>query len=238
MRGVAATIRLASLVMAIAMAMPPFVPASVLAVGRIVATSAIGAVLLVALAVAVALVAVAMAMFLLLQEALVDLLQHLVQREGLDAQQEIHVAHGILCSPNLRRLVDGTNFPVHLLQVLRVNQVGLVQKDAVCERDLRYGLVDDTLRLLLAQMFQAVLGIHDGEDAVQHHVVLHELVREEGLGHRRRVGQARRLDDDAVERLALASGLPVELLQARNEVAPDCAADAPIVHLDDVLLGH
>mmetsp|Transcript_16048 Transcript_16048/g.42385 ORF Transcript_16048/g.42385 Transcript_16048/m.42385 type:complete len:225 (-) Transcript_16048:530-1204(-) len=224
--------------MAMAMAMPPFVPASVVAVGRIVATSAIGAVVLVALAVAGALVAVAIAMLLLLQEALVNLLQHLVQREGLDAQQEIHIAHGVLRSTNLCRLVDRTNFSVHLLQVLRVDQVGLVQEDAVCERDLLDGLVDDSLRLLLAQMFQAVLGIHDGEDAIQHHIVLHEFVREEGLDHRRWVGKARRLDDDAVERLALASSLPVEFFQACNEVAPDGAADATVVHLDDVLLGH
>ena len=56
---------------------------------------------------------------------------------------------------------------------------------------------------------------------------------EEGLRHRRRIGQPRGLDDDGVE-LALALHQAVE---NADEVAAHGAADAAIVHLVDFLVG-
>ena len=59
------------------------------------------------------------------------------------------------------------------------------------------------------------------------------LVDEEGLRHRRRVGQAGGLDDDGVE-LALA---PHQALDDADQVAAHGAADAAVVHLEHFLVG-
>ena len=59
------------------------------------------------------------------------------------------------------------------------------------------------------------------------------LVHEEGLRHRRRVGEARGLDDDGVE-LALAPHQPVE---DAHQIAAHGAADAAVVHLEHFLVG-
>ena len=64
-------------------------------------------------------------------------------------------------------------------------------------------------------------------------MLLHVLVDEEGLRHRRRIGKTRGLDDDGVE-LALALHQPVE---DAHEIAAHGAADAAIVHLEHFLVG-
>ena len=53
------------------------------------------------------------------------------------------------------------------------------------------------------------------------------------LSHGRRVGQPGGLDDDVVE----GRGTLHPLAQDAHEVAPHCAADAAVVHLDHVLPG-
>ena len=59
------------------------------------------------------------------------------------------------------------------------------------------------------------------------------LVHEEGLRHRRRVGEPGRLDDDGVE-LALAPHQPVD---DAHQVAAHGAADAAVVHLEHFFVG-
>ena len=59
------------------------------------------------------------------------------------------------------------------------------------------------------------------------------LVDEEGLRHRRRIGEAGGLDDDGVE-LALA---PHQPLDDADQVAAHGAADAAVVHLEHFLVG-
>ena len=59
------------------------------------------------------------------------------------------------------------------------------------------------------------------------------LVDEEGLRHRRRIGEARGLDDDGVE-LALAPHQPVD---DADEIAAHGAADAAVVHLEHFFVG-
>mmetsp|Transcript_3127 Transcript_3127/g.8040 ORF Transcript_3127/g.8040 Transcript_3127/m.8040 type:complete len:298 (-) Transcript_3127:21-914(-) len=83
-----------------------------------------------------------------------------------------------------------------------------------------------------------MLGIHQGKDPVKTEMLLHVVIREESLRNWRWICQASRLDDDAVEWLALARRLLVQLLEARDEVASHGTADATVVHLDHVLLRH
>ena len=107
------------------------------------------------------------------------------------------------------------------------DEVGLVEHDDVGERDLVLGF---------GRVLQAVaqpFGVGDRDDGVEPGVLLHVLVDEEGLRHRRRIGEPRGLDDDGVE-LALAFHQPVE---DAHEVAAHGAADAAIVHLEHFFVG-
>mmetsp|Transcript_150097 Transcript_150097/g.418195 ORF Transcript_150097/g.418195 Transcript_150097/m.418195 type:complete len:227 (-) Transcript_150097:319-999(-) len=118
-----------------------------------------------------------------------------------------------------------------------IHQVALVQKDSVSKCDLLNGLVLHSIGLFLVKVRNDVLGVHHGEDAVQGHVFLHKVVREEGLGHRRRVRQASCLDQHSVQELAGLRHVLDHLLEAGDQVAAHGAADAAVVHLHDVLLG-
>ena len=62
---------------------------------------------------------------------------------------------------------------------------------------------------------------------------LHLVVDEEGLGHRGRVGQAGRLDQDVVEAVLALH----QVAEDADQVAADGAADAAVVHLEDLFLG-
>ena len=107
------------------------------------------------------------------------------------------------------------------------DEIGLVEHDDVGERDLVLGF----RRVLqpVAQPFR----IGHRHDRIEPGVLLHVLVDEEGLRHRRRIGEPRGLDDDGVE-LALALHQAVE---DAHEIAAHGAADAAIVHLEDFFVG-
>ncbi len=62
---------------------------------------------------------------------------------------------------------------------------------------------------------------------------LHLVVDEEGLRDRAGVGQAGRLDEDVVELVAPLH----QVAEDADEVAADGAADAAVVHLEDLFLG-
>mmetsp|Transcript_35372 Transcript_35372/g.80355 ORF Transcript_35372/g.80355 Transcript_35372/m.80355 type:complete len:489 (-) Transcript_35372:42-1508(-) len=161
----------------------------------------------------------------------------LVQGEAADAHDEVHVHFAVRGALDGHARVDGADAPLHLLQLLlRVHEVALVQEDAVGEGHLLDGLVLHALGLLVVEVLDDVLGVHEREDAVEAVVLLDVVVREEGLGHGRGVREARGLDHDAVQRLARLLGVLHELLEPRDEVAAHGAADAAVVHLHDVLL--
>ena len=112
-------------------------------------------------------------------------------------------------------------------QLLRLDQVGLVDDDDVGEGDLVLGL---------GRVLQPVLqpfGVGHRHDGVQLGLGADLLVHEEGLRHRRGVGEAGGLDDDGVE-LALAPHQPVD---DAHQVAAHGAADAAVVHLEHFFVG-
>ena len=108
-----------------------------------------------------------------------------------------------------------------------VDQIGLVEQDDVGEGDLVLGL-----GRILEPLLQP-LGVGDRHHRVQFGLGADLLVHEEGLRHRRGVGEAGGLDDDGVE-LALASHEPVD---DAHQVAAHGAADAAVVHLEHFLVG-
>ena len=71
------------------------------------------------------------------------------------------------------------------------------------------------------------------DDAVEPVLCLHLVVEEERLGDRAGVGQAGRLDQDVVE---LVPPLH-QVAEDADQVAADGAADAAVVHLEDLFLG-
>ena len=79
-------------------------------------------------------------------------------------------------------------------------------------------------------------GIDDRDDGVEHVVAAHFFVDKEGLRHGAGIGQARRFDDDAVECQQAGVALARQFRQAHDQVAAHGAADAAVVHLDDVLV--
>ena len=69
----------------------------------------------------------------------------------------------------------------------------------------------------------------------QIYIKLHILVNEERLRHRRRIGEASRLDHNVVQGPTLLLTLH-QLHEDRDQVDAHSAADAAVVHLEDVLL--
>ncbi len=108
----------------------------------------------------------------------------------------------------------------------RRNQIGLVEQD-----DVRKGDLVLRLRRIL-QPFLQPLGVRHGHDGVELGLAADILVDEEGLRDRRRIGQARGLDDNGVE-LALAPHQPVD---DAHQIAAHRAADAAVVHFEHLLV--
>ena len=128
----------------------------------------------------------------------------------------------VLRSMQCRVGVDGADARLNLAQLGRADEIGLVDDDDVGEGDLILGLGR------VAQALRKPLGVGDRHDRVEPRHLFHVLVDEEGLRHRRRIGEAGRLDDDRVEP-ALALHQP---LDDADEVAAHGAADAAVVHLE------
>ena len=108
----------------------------------------------------------------------------------------------------------------------RRDEVGLVHQDHVGEGDLVL-----RLRRILEPLAEP-LRVGDGDDRVELGLAADRVVDEEGLRHRRRIGEAGGLDDDGVE-LALALHQPVD---DADQVAAHGAADAAVVHLEHFLV--
>ena len=153
--------------------------------------------------------------------------QRALQIEGADVEHLVDRRIGVLRAQDLRRAVDAADAPLDALQRGRVDQVGLVEQHHVGERDLLGGLVQ------LVDVLLEVLGVHHGDDGVELELVLELVVDEEGLRDRAGVGHAGGLDQDVVELVAALH----EVAEDADQVAAHRAADAAVVHLEDLLLG-
>ena len=123
--------------------------------------------------------------------------------------------------------IDAADARFDLAQIGVADEIGLVEQDHVGEGDLVLGLGR------VAQPVLEPARIGDGDDGVELRLAADRLVDEEGLRHRRRIGEPGGLDDDGVE-LALA---PHQPLDDADQVAAHGAAHAAVVHLEDFLVG-
>src|SRR5882672_8979661 len=161
-----------------------------------------------------------------LQELWLDI-EDAVEVEGV-AVQHLGERHRTALRQVERRIwINGADARFDLPQVRGADEVRLVDKDHVGERDLILGL------WRIAQPVLEPFGISDRDDGVELRLAADLRVHEKGLGDRRRVGKPRGLDDDGVE-FAFA---PHQALDDTNEIAAHRAADAAVVHLEDFLVG-
>ena len=118
------------------------------------------------------------------------------------------------------------------LEVLLLDKIHLVEEHAIGEGHLLHRLILRAFSLLLVQVLLNVLRVDQSDDAVEPETSLDPIVDEEGLRNGRRVGHARRLDDDGVQ-LEVARLNPFrESLEHDDEVLSDGAADAAVHHLN------
>ena len=150
-----------------------------------------------------------------------------LQVEAAAAEDQVQADIGPLRPVDRRQRVDPADRGLDPLQFDLIDQVGLVQDDLVGKGDL----LDRFLRIDKAQ--GQVLGVDHGGHRIQSGPGLDIVVNEEGLGDRAGIGQARGLDDDGVE-------TAFSLHQAGehpDQVAAHRAADAAVVHLEDLFIG-
>ena len=146
--------------------------------------------------------------------------------EAADVEDVVERQGAILGAVDFRDSVDAVDARLKRVEFRRGDQIGLVEQDDVGERDLLHGFVAGV------EVLKHVLRVDDGDDGVEAEGCLHLVVGEEGLGDGRGIREAGGLDEDAVE-LVLALKQPAE---DADEVAADGAADAPVVHLEQLLV--
>ena len=150
-----------------------------------------------------------------------------VQIKSMQVDDLIHREVGLLGMQNLGNRVDGQNLTFEVSQLLGRHEVGLVEDDAVSEGDLRLGLGR------VVEVQGDVLGVDKRDDAIETEVILDLFVAEEGLSDRAGIRQAGGFDQHVVEPVPALH----ELAEDANQVAADGAAKAPVVHLEDLLVG-
>ena len=163
----------------------------------------------------------------------------LVEEAGLDLQDRVQVEAADVEDVRQRRFaevhrldrrarIDPDQPRLELFALLGADQVGLGQQDAVGEAHLLLRLAE------IVELLVRVLGVHQRHDGIEQVVVADVLVHEEGLRHRPGVGHAGGLDDDALEIELLRLALGLQFAQDAHQVAAHGAADAAVVHLDDL----
>jgi hypothetical protein len=111
------------------------------------------------------------------------------------------------------------------------DQVGLGDQDPVGEAHL-------LLRLLeLVELVGGVLRVDQRDHRIEQVVLADVVVHEERLGHRSRIGHAGGFDDHALEADLARLALLLEVAEDADQVAAHGAAQAAVVHLDDLLAG-
>ena len=150
-----------------------------------------------------------------------------VEIEGAPVQHRVERDVALFGGIQLRIRVDRADARLDFAQFRGRDEIDLVENDDVGEGDLVFRFRG------VAQPGGQPFGVGDGDDGVEPRGGAHVLVDEEGLGDRRGIGEARRLQNDRVE-FALALHQPFE---NADQVAAHGTADAAVVHLEHFFVG-
>ena len=153
--------------------------------------------------------------------------QLMVEVEGVDVDDLFDAQVALGGAVDLGDAVDPADPVFEMVELVRGDEVDLVEQDAVGEGDLFLGFGG------VIDVQGDVLGVDDGHDAVEPETGLEILIGEEGLGDRSGISEAGGFDEDVVEAVPALE----ELAEDADEVAADGAAEAPVVHLEDFLVG-
>src|SRR5262249_38277929 len=113
----------------------------------------------------------------------------------------------------------------HLLEVVFVDEIGLVQQHGVGERDLHTG------HLGFLHLAEDLFGVDHRDDAVELHELLQRGNIDEGLRDGAGIGDAGGLDEEVIKASALE-----QLLYAEDEVLAYGAADAAVGEFHHLVL--
>ncbi|MCP1845604.1 hypothetical protein J2R78_008638 [Bradyrhizobium sp. USDA 4538] len=146
--------------------------------------------------------------------------------EGVLPQYLGEIDTTALRSVNLRIWVDVSDTTFDYCEPVRIEKINLVDENDVGEREL-------LLRFWCAvDLFEEMPGVRDSDDGVELRLAADVLVDKERLRHRRRICEPCRLDDNAVE----GSAAPHQPCDDPDEVTAHRAADAAVVHLENLLV--
>merc|ERR1712060_735630 len=93
------------------------------------------------------------------QEGIVHL-DDLVQREAIDAQNEIHVDLAVGCALEGNLCIDSSDSLFHFNQHILLDEIALVQQNPICKSDLLHSFVLDSLWLLVLKVLDNMFCIN------------------------------------------------------------------------------
>mmetsp|Transcript_81119 Transcript_81119/g.161312 ORF Transcript_81119/g.161312 Transcript_81119/m.161312 type:complete len:302 (+) Transcript_81119:287-1192(+) len=135
-------------------------------------------------------------------------LEDSIELKPLNVEHVLKANRRVLAAADRCPLVEIVQSPLDPREVsLFRHEIDFVEQQHVGKGDLLDGLVLYARWLLLVEVLLDVLGVDERDDCVEAREALDVLVDEEGLGHRRRICQASRLDDNVIE-FTLAVLLP------------------------------
>ena len=154
-----------------------------------------------------------------------------LQLETAPPQHRIQRNIGTLRSVNRRQRVDCFQTRFDDAQLVDGNEFGFVKHNLIGKGDLFNSFAT------VGEAQQNVFGVDNRGNRIEYGTFLQKMIDEEGLRHRAGIGQAGGLDDDGIERFC-AIGLPrQQAVQGADQVAAHRAADAAVVHLEQLFVG-
>ena len=162
------------------------------------------------------------------------------QKIGLDFEDRVQIE-----ATNVQQILDRRDAKIYLFdrrthiqaaqalhELLRLvigGEIGLGHQQTISKRHLLLCFRE------LFKLGQAVFRVNDGDDCIKQVTLVDFFVGEKSLRNRCRVSHAGRLNHYAVK-LELALGATfVQAVEDADQITAHCAADAAVVHLNDLL---
>jgi len=154
--------------------------------------------------------------------------------ERADPEDLVECDRGVARVEHRRGVVDRSNPLLSARRRIGGDEVDLVQHDPVGNDELVDGLALDAVGPYLVEVPIDVLCVDQRHDGI-HCDSIRDLIDEERLSNGNRVGEPAGFHEDVVRWVR-----PVEqLVECRRQIVAhrQCAADAPVRHFDDLLVG-